>query len=62
MTFSRAHMSLSAFAAQNLPPWWEKIDEDPDWQEYSFLGLAAGALSVLRVMGSWSCLLTVRHV
>lgn len=26
----------------NLPPWWEKIDEDPDWQLYSFYGLAAG--------------------
>ena len=31
---------LSAFADNELPPWWEKIDEDPRWQEYSFLGLS----------------------
>lgn len=26
---------------QSLPDWWEKIDEDPKWQEYAFLSLAA---------------------
>ena len=27
---------------EDLPPWWQKIDEDPNWQKYSFIGLAAG--------------------
>lgn len=25
---------------RTLPAWWQKIDEDPNWQEYSFLALA----------------------
>ncbi|KAK9862115.1 hypothetical protein WJX84_004548 [Apatococcus fuscideae] len=24
----------------DLPPWWKKIDQNPDWQEFSFIGLA----------------------
>ena len=34
--------TLSHIAAQALPPWWEKIDGDSNWQRYSFLGLAVG--------------------
>lgn len=26
----------------DLPPWWKKIDQNPDWQEFSFIGLAIG--------------------
>ena len=36
------HFTLSTLAANALPPWWEKIDDDARWQEYSFLGLAVG--------------------
>lgn len=41
MTYTN-RFALAAFADNALPPWWEKIDEDPRWQEYSFLGLAVG--------------------
>jgi len=32
---------LNAVAVAALPHWWEKIDNDPKWQEYSFVGLSA---------------------
>ena len=25
---------------EDLPPWWRRIDEDPHWQKFSFIGLA----------------------
>lgn len=31
---------LSQQGLQALPMWWKKIDDDPQWQEYSFLALA----------------------
>ena len=33
---------LNALALQNLPSWWEKIDSNSKWQEWSFVGLAIG--------------------
>lgn len=27
---------------EDLPAWWQRIDEDKHWQKYSFVGLAAG--------------------
>ena len=27
---------------EDLPAWWQKIDQDPHWQKYSFIGLAVG--------------------
>lgn len=39
MTF--AHVSdLNAMAVAALPHWWERIDQDTKWQEYSFVALA----------------------
>jgi hypothetical protein len=38
----RPFQELYAAALLTLPPWWQRIDEDPQWQDYSFLGLAAG--------------------
>ena len=32
---------LNAMAVEALPHWWQKIDNDPKWQEYSFVGLSA---------------------
>jgi hypothetical protein len=31
---------LNTMAVATLPHWWEKIDNDPKWQQYSFVGLA----------------------
>lgn len=31
---------LNAMAVAALPHWWEKIDHDTKWQEYSFVALA----------------------
>lgn len=31
---------LNTMAVAALPHWWEKIDNDPQWQEYSFVGLS----------------------
>ena len=31
---------LNAMAVATLPDWWEKIDHDTKWQEYSFVALA----------------------
>ena len=31
---------LNAKAVASLPHWWERIDENPKWQEYSFVALA----------------------
>jgi Protein of unknown function (DUF1084) len=35
------HSSYDAVLAA-MPDWWERIDEDPDWQRYSEYGLAGG--------------------
>ena len=32
---------LNTLAVEALPHWWQKIDNDPQWQEYSFVGLSA---------------------
>ena len=37
-------MAVTAGVAASLnalPDWWEKIDNDPKWQQYSFVALAA---------------------
>lgn len=31
---------LNALALAALPHWWQRIDEDTKWQEYSFVALA----------------------
>ena len=37
------HISdLNSLALRALPHWWEDIDNDPQWQQYSFVGLSAG--------------------
>ncbi|KAK9820067.1 hypothetical protein WJX72_005693 [[Myrmecia] bisecta] len=40
---------LAATALLALPSWWERIDDDPKWQEYSFLGLA-GAYGLIALI------------
>lgn len=32
---------LSHELLKHLPSWWEDIDDDPKWQEYSFVVLSA---------------------
>ena len=36
----------------NLPPWWQKIDNNPDWQDGAFIGLAAcyGLIALVAVV------------
>jgi hypothetical protein len=33
---------LHDLALKALPDWWERIDDDPNWQKYSFTALAVG--------------------
>lgn len=33
---------LNNAALQSLPGWWEHIDDNPKWQQYSFVALAVG--------------------
>lgn len=36
----------------NLPPWWQRIDNNPDWQDGAFIGLAAcyGLIALVAVV------------
>ena len=36
----------------NLPPWWQRIDDDPKWQDGAFIGLAAcyGLIALVAVV------------
>ena len=33
---------LPTAALQALPDWWQHIDDNPKWQQYSFVGLSIG--------------------
>ena len=40
---TRPHLSdFNTLALAALPAWWERIDDNPKWQEYSFVGLSVG--------------------
>ncbi len=36
----------------NLPPWWQRIDDNPKWQDGAFIGLAAcyGLIALVAVV------------
>lgn len=36
----------------NLPPWWQRIDNNPNWQDGAFIGLAAcyGLIALVAVV------------
>lgn len=36
----------------SLPPWWQRIDNNPDWQDGAFIGLAAcyGLIALVAVV------------
>ena len=37
---------------ENLPPWWQRIDDNPNWQDGAFIGLAAcyGLIALVAVV------------
>lgn len=44
--------TLKSNVLDNLPPWWQRIDDNPKWQDGAFIGLAAcyGLIALVAVV------------